>query len=343
MRRFAPWLYVVAAASLPLWMHNQYDLYVLTSAGIFIVAAISLNLLLGYTGQLSLGHVAFFGIGAYVSALLSLGFQLYYGTDTPWTVGPQPVWIAFGGGIVVAALFGWLIGRLSFRVRGAYFVIVSLSFAEVMQIVATNWVSLTQGPMALNNIPPLSVWIPGPGVVPLYNRAYFYLLVLAVVVVCYLITRRLVHSRVGRAFVALRENEQLARSVGINVTRYLVVATVVSAGMAGAAGGLYAFYIHIVDPDVFLFIYTVTMVIMVIAGGKGTLAGPIIGGVVFGILPEVLRDVSRPEVQWILYGVVMILIVFFLPQGIAPAIAGLFASRKLPVRPLRRVGEGTPP
>lgn len=341
MKRYAPWLYVVAAASLPIWMHNQYDLYVLTSAGIFTVAAISLNLLLGYTGQLSLGHVAFFGIGAYVSALLSLGFDFDYGADVPWTVGPQPVWVAFAGGIVVAALFGWVIGRLSFRVRGAYFVIVSISFAEVMRMVATNWVSLTQGPMALNNIPPLPIWIPGQGVVPLYNRDYFYLLVLAIVVVCYLITQRLVHSRVGRAFVALRENEQLAQSVGINVTRYLVVATVMSAGMAGAAGGLYAFYIHIVDPDVFLFTYTVTMVIMVIAGGKGTLAGPIVGGLVFGVLPEVLRDVGRPEVQWIVYGAVMVLIVFFLPQGIAPAVTKLFAGRKLPVGPLPGVGEET--
>ena len=108
---------------------------------------------------------------------------------------------------------------------------------------------------------------------------------LAVIVVCFLIVQRLVGSRIGRALVALRENEALARSIGINVTRYLVIATVISAGMAGAAGGLYAFYIRIVDPDVFLFIYTVTMVIMVIAGGKGTLDGPIVGGLLFGILP----------------------------------------------------------
>ena len=324
--RFAPWLWVVLAISLPFWMRSQFALYVLTSSGIFIIAAISLNLLLGYTGQLSLGHVAFFGIGAYVSALFALGFQLDYGVGAPLTVDPQPVWIAFVLGIAFAAFFGWLIGRLSFRVRGAYFVIVSISFAVVMRMVALNWVSLTQGPMALNNIPPLSIWIPGRGVMPMYNRLYFYFLVLAAVVVCYLITWRLVHSRVGRALIALRENELLALSAGIDVTRYLVLATMVSAGMAGAAGGLYAFYIHIIDPDVFLFIYTVTMVIMVIAGGKGTLAGPIVGGLVFGVLPELLRDVARPEAQWILYGAVMILIVFFLPQGIVPAVSRLFAS-----------------
>lgn len=328
MVRLLPWLFVAFMAVLPLWMHDQYVLYVLTSTGIFIIAAMSLNLLLGYTGQLSLGHVAFFGIGAYTSALLSLGFDLDLGGAEPFVLDPQPVWIAFLGGILMAAVFGWLIGRLAFRVRGAYFVIVTISFAQVMRMVALNWVDLTEGPMALNNIPPLTVWWPGEGLVPLYSKVYYYLLVLAVGVLSYFIIHRLVHSRVGRALIALRENESLARSVGINVTRYLVIATVVSAGMAGAAGGLYTHYIRIVDPDVFMFIYTVTMVIMVITGGKGTLAGPVVGGLLFGFLPEVLRDVARPEVQWIIYGAVMIVIIFFLPQGIVPAVGKLFAGKK---------------
>jgi branched-chain amino acid transport system permease protein len=134
--------------------------------------------------------------------------------------------------------------------------------------------------------------------------------------------RRLVLSRTGRAMIALRENEPLATSVGIDVTRYLVLAAVVSAAMAGAAGGLYAHYVRIVDPDVFLFIYTVTMVIMVISGGKGTLAGPIVGGLIFGILPVLLRTIAEPEAQWIIYGGFMILIVYFLPDGIVPAVRG---------------------
>jgi branched-chain amino acid transport system permease protein len=121
--------------------------------------------------------------------------------------------------------------------------------------------------------------------------------------------------------IALRENEPLAASVGIDVTRYLVLATLVSAGIAGAAGTLYAHYVRIVDPDVFSFIYTVTMVIMVISGGKGTLLGPIVGGLIFGLLPEVLRAFSiQPELQWVIYGVLMILIVYFLPAGIVPAV-----------------------
>ncbi len=322
-----PWLLVAFFASVPLWIGNQYFLYILTSSGIFIIAAISLNLLLGFTGQLSLGHVAFFGIGAYVAALSALGFDLEFGFAT-FVFPRQPVWIGFFAAILVAAGFGWLIGRLSFKVRGAYFVIVSISFAQVMRMIALNWVDLTEGPMALNNIPPLSLWLPGEGVVGFFKKEYNYYLVLALVILSYFVVERIVHSRVGRAMIALRENEPLARSVGVDVTRYLVVATVVSAGMAGAAGALYTHYIRIVDPDVFLFIYTVTMVIMVVTGGKGTLAGPLVGGLIFGALPEVLREFASPEAQWILYGIVMIAIVFFLPQGVVPAVGAWWAARR---------------
>jgi branched-chain amino acid transport system permease protein len=306
---------LLVLATLPFWLDNPYFLHVLIVAGIFIVAAMSLNLLLGYAGQLSLGHVAFFGIGAYASALVSLGFKLTVPFEV--NVEAKPVWLAMLMGMVAAGLCGWFIGRIAFKVRGAYFVIVSISFAEVVRQVAVNWLELTQGPMALNNIPPLE----------LFGHAFWkkpenYWLVLAVAVVCYILIRRLVYSRAGRAMVALAENEPLATSVGIDVTRYLVLATVVSAAIAGAAGALYAHYVRIVDPDVFLFIYTVTMVIMVVTGGKGTLAGPIVGGLIFGLLPEGLRAAAiPPETQWIVYGVLMVLVVYFLPQGIVPALA----------------------
>jgi branched-chain amino acid transport system permease protein len=301
-------------ATLPFWLDNPYLLHVVIVAGIFIVAAMSLNLLLGFAGQLSLGHVAFFGVGAYASALVSLGFKLTVPFEM--AVEARPVWLAMLMGMVVAGLCGWFIGRIAFKVRGAYFVIVSISFAEVMRLVAVNWLELTQGPMALTNIPPLAL-----GNLVFFKKPENYWLVLGVAVVSYILIRRLVHSRAGRAMVALAENEPLATSVGIDVTRYLVLATVVSAAMAGAAGALYAHYVRIVDPDVFLFIYTVTMVIMVLTGGKGTLAGPVVGGLIFGLLPEGLRALAiAPETQWIVYGVLMVLVVYFLPQGIVPAL-----------------------
>ena len=328
MSRYLAWLFVAVLASVPLWLTDFYLLHILITTGIFIIAAMSLNLLLGYTGQLSLGHVAFFGIGAYTSALVSLGFEVHVLPDVTVGMAPMPAWFGVLCAIATAAFTGYAIGKLTFRLRGAYFVIVSIGFAEVVRLVAVNWVELTQGPMALNNIPALTI---GPAAfeISFLRKPAFYLLVLAVGVICYIVIARLVNSRAGRAMIGLRENEVLARSLGIDVTRYLVVATVVSAAMAGMAGALYAHYIRIVDPDIFLFIYTVTMVIMVITGGKGTLAGPVVGGMVFGAVPEVLRAMEiRPEAQWIIYGVLMVLVVYFLPRGIVPAVQGYFSGRK---------------
>jgi branched-chain amino acid transport system permease protein len=314
---------VLFSASIPLWLDNSYVLHILVVTGIFIIAAMSLNLLLGYAGQLSLGHVAFFGIGAYASALASLGFAVHLSPEIIFKVEAKPVWLAMLAGIVAAGACGWFIGRLAFKVRGAYFVIVSISFAEVVRLVALNWVELTQGPMALNNIPPLTL-----NSFVFWKKPENYWLVLTVAIVCYVLIRRLVRSRAGRAMVALRENEALATSVGIDVTRYLVLTTVVSAAMAGAAGALYAHYVRIVDPDIFLFVYTVTMVIMVVTGGKGTLAGPVVGGLIFGLLPESLRALAiPPEAQWIVYGVLMVLVVYFLPQGIVPAVQARFSKQ----------------
>jgi len=317
-------LFLAILVSVPWWVTSLYVLHVFIITGIFLIAAMSLNLLLGYTGQLSLGHVAFFGIGAYVSSLTSLGFSAHLLPGFLVTMGPKPVWIGMILGVVAAGLCGWLIGKLSFKVRGAYFVIVTISFAEVVRLVAVNWVELTQGPMALNNIPPLTL-----GSVTFWRKPANYWMVLAVGVVCYVLIRRLVNSRAGRAMIALRENEPLAVSVGVDVTHYLVLATVVSAAMAGAAGALYAHYVRIVDPDIFLFIYTVTMVIMVVTGGKGTLAGPVVGGLIFGLVPESLRALQiMPELQWIIYGVLMILVVYFLPEGIVPAVRNWWVGRR---------------
>jgi branched-chain amino acid transport system permease protein len=325
MKRVLPAFWLVVFFTVPLWLQDQYILHVLITTGIFIIAAMSLNLLLGYTGQLSLGHVAFFGIGAYASALTTLGFDVELGgfrvVHEPW-----PAIIGFFVGIVIAGMSGYLIGRLSFKVRGAYFVIVTISFAEVTRLVALNWVELTQGPLALTNIPPFTLGFPGLGTYTLWSKTAYYYLVGVVGLVTYLVISRLVGSYIGRAMIALKENESLASSVGIDVTRYLVLAAVVSAAIAGAAGSLYAHYLKIIDPDIFLFIYTVTMVIMVITGGKGTLAGPIVGGIIFGFVPVIVRPFAAPAVQWILYGGLMILIVFVLPQGIVPAVERWLAN-----------------
>jgi len=298
--RAALWLSLLAV---PYGLPSPYHLHVLIMAGIFAILAQSLNLLLGYTGLLSLGHAAFFGIGAYASALLALRI------GWPFAAG-------FVAAVVLAAGSGYLIGRLAIRLRGAYFVLVTLSFAGVVSLVAVNWMSLTNGPLGLAGVPPAELL----GFAFVTKRAAYYL-VLGVAAGAYLLCARLVRSRIGRALLALRENEALAASVGVDGTRYLALATVLSAGLAGAAGSLYAHYTRFVSPEVFLFSYTVTMVVMVVAGGKGTLAGPVVGAVIFTVLPEALRELASWQWQMLLYGVLLILTLFFLPRGIVPALA----------------------
>jgi branched-chain amino acid transport system permease protein len=195
-------------------------------------------------------------------------------------------------------------------------VLVTISFAGVISLVSVNWMELTNGPLGLPGVP-----APALGPWSLRAKGAYYYLVLAALALSWLVCRRLVDSRIGRAFLALRENEALAESVGIDATRYLVLAAVVSAGMAGLAGSLYAHYTRFVSPEVFLFTYTVTMVIMVVAGGKGTLAGPVVGALLFTALPEALREATSWQWQMLAYGVILVLLVFFLPRGIVPALA----------------------
>lgn len=320
-------------ASVPLWLKDPYLLNALITTGIFIIGAMSMNLLLGFTGQLSLGHIAFFGIGAYVSALTSLGFDVELIGGFRVVHEPWPPIAGFALAIVISGLCGYLVGRLSFSVRGAYFVIVTISFAEVVRLVALNWVELTQGPLALTNIPSIAIGLPGLGYVTLKTKLQNYYLVLTVAAVSYFLISRLVHSHYGRAMRGLMENETLAVSVGIDVTQALTLTAVISAAIAGAAGSLYAHYIRIIDPEVFAFISTVTMVIMVVSGGKGSLAGPVIGGVIFGLLPVFLRPIMAPEAQWITYGLVLIAILFVLPRGIVPSLAPKLGFGRQPPRP----------
>jgi branched-chain amino acid transport system permease protein len=310
MSRLALLLGLAVAATAPAWVWNPYHLHTLIMAGIFAVLPLSLNLLLGYTGQLSLGHAAFFGIGAYATGLLTVKLE--------WSA-----WIGLLAAIVLPAVAGYVIGRLALKLRGAYFVLLTISFAGCVSLVSVNWMDLTNGPLGLPGVPPLEIALPGLPALSLRTKSAFYYVVLAAVALSYLVCLALIRSRVGRALVALRENETLAASVGIDGTHYLVLAAVVSAAMAGFGGGLYAHYTRFVSPEVFLFTYTVTMVIMVVAGGKGTLAGPIVGAVLFTVLPEALRAATSWQWQMLLYGILLVGVLFFMPEGIVPALRGL--------------------
>jgi branched-chain amino acid transport system permease protein len=269
--------------------------------GIYTLGAISVNLLLGYSGQLSLGHAAFFGVGAYVSALSYLRLSF-------------PMWVGMFTAAIFAGLLGFVVAKLALKLRGAYFVILTIGVAEIMKLVGLNWVSLTKGPMGLTGIGAPAFDVYALGTIDFGEKGPYYYLVLFFVILCAYLQYRIVQSSLGRAIISIRENEDLAESVGINCYRYLVVIVVISASIAGFAGSLYAHYVSFIDPGVFAFFFSVNLVMMVIGGGKGTLIGPIVGALLFTLIPEWLRVFGDSRMA--LYALIVIFIVIFMPRGI---------------------------
>src|SRR2546422_910155 len=267
-----------------------------------------MNLLLA-AGQLNLGHTAFFGIGAYTSGLLAL----HYGLSPLFTL---PVAAAFTG------VVGYLLGRLTLKLRGAYFVLVTVGFAEVIRLVATNWMDLTQGPMGLAGVPPFNLGTERLTLVS--KRDYYYLMAVMAGGTLY-VTARLLGSRIGRALRAIQSNESLAESSGISAYAHTMLALVVSCVLAGAAGGFYAHYITFLSPELFGFQNTVTMAVMVVAGGQGMGLGPAPGSLVFTFLPGMLR--MAVFYRMLLYGVIPLLVVMFMPRGLVFYLPALLGGR----------------
>ena len=298
--KIGPLLLIIVALLVPFLLRDEYFIHLLINAGLFYILVAGLNLLVGYLGKLSLGHTAFLGIGAYTTALLSVKLQ-------------APFLATLAGSIVISLILSILFGIIVLRLRGPYFVIVSMCFAEVLAIVATNWVSLTNGPMGLPGVEPPSFF----GYY-LESKVAFYYLMVAIVVISTYIIYRLIHSVIGRAGISLRENENLAESVGVSAFKYGMIIFVAASVLAGVAGCFYAHYVSYVNPEVFGFIYMITMLVMLVTGGKGTIAGPFFGCILFTVLPEALRvakDYRDP-----IFGIILIVVAIFLPQGIA----GLF-------------------
>ncbi len=289
---------VVAAAALalPLLLPGPYHRHVLVLAGLFTLMALGFDLVLGYLGELSLGHAAFFGIGAYTTALLTRNFGV-----------PFPLDLLLAG--LFTGIAGLLIGAPSLRLRGPYFAIVTFGFAEILHLVALNWTSLTRGPMGLPDIPHAQL-----GPFRITTELGYYYLVLALIGLAMLVTRRLLESTVGHAFLAIRENEELASAAGIPTFRFKLLAFVIGMIFAGAAGSVYARYVHFVDPTALSFYYTVTVVSMVIVGGQGSIAGTTLGALVFTLVPEYLRVAERARL--VIFGALLMLAIIFMPDGL---------------------------
>jgi branched-chain amino acid transport system permease protein len=289
---------VLGVLALPLVVHSPYVLHIAIMTGIYIVLVQSLNLVLGYCGLLSLASPAFFGIGAYVGTLLALRL----GWDSVATLCLSAV---------AGMLTGLVIGYPSLRVSRHSFVIVTLSATLLLQLVALNWEDMTRGSLGLSNIPAPRLFGMAIG-----TRLEWYYLSAAAAAIAMFFTWLLVTSRFGRAMVATRDNDQLALACGIDVFRTRLVAFCLSGGLAAFAGALYAHFISYIDPGVFGFSVSETLLIMVILGGSGTLWGPVAGAVVFTAVPEILR--LAPEIRSLLYGFILLAMVLWRPHRLFP-------------------------
>jgi len=277
---------------------NAYYLDVLIGIGINVILAVSLNLVNGYTGQFSLGHAGFMSVGAYLAASVTLfaGPRLL-GPDAGFLMQQGLFFAALVAGGLAAAIAGLLVGVPSLRLKGDYLALVTLGFGEIIRVIFQNVESLG-GALGLNGI-------------PAHTSASWVLFWVAVTIFTVV---GLVHSTYGRGFIATHDDEIASEAIGLNTTRYKIVAFVVGAFFAGVAGGLYGHFKLTITPTGFDFTRSIEIVVMVILGGMGNTAGVILAAVLLTLLPEVLRPVA--EYRMILYSLLLIILMISRPQGL---------------------------
>jgi len=289
--------------SLPLFFGN-YFIHALIIALIFMLPAHGLNLLVGYTGLLSLAQAAFFGIGSYVAALL----DIHYAT---------PFYVNLAAAGLVTALIALPLSIPALRLRETSFVMCTLGFVFISQAIAKNWIDLTRGDMGIAGITK-PYFALGSWSFSISSVQAFYYMMLAIVTLATLVTYLIVRSPAGRNMVAIRENETLASSLGIDAWGYKLIVFTISAAFAGLGGALYAHYLSVVSPLTFQTYYSILILVIVLVGGAGTITGAILGSLVFVGLTEALR--MAPELRMILYGASLLVLVFFAPKGFTPLI-----------------------
>ena len=286
---------VVAALSVPLWFRGDFILFMATQAGVMMLVAIGLNLLTGYAGQVSLGHGALVAVGSYTTALLMI--------DAHWSF-----WLAALAGMAVSTLAGLVMALPALRLSTWYFALVTLTFAQVVTDLLVEWRSLTRGFSGLVGIPPptMGAYMLGPVEV--------YLTVAACVVLAFVGVRNLSRSRYGRGMVAARDNPLAATASGVSLLRIKLFAFAVSAALAGLAGAFYAVQKTVITPEDFTADFSIFFLLIIVVGGLGRLWGPVVGTLVFFLLPEMLG----PLQSWrlLIYGVVLLVLMVFAPHGI---------------------------
>ena len=301
----------------PILDSNRYHINMGIMVGIFSIVAIGFNLLLGNTGQISLGQAAFYGIGAYGSAILTVkaGFSF---------------WTALPCAAIFCGLIGYILGFTSVRFKGSYLAMATLSFGVIFSIIILEWTPVTGGAGGYPEMIPR----PSIGAFKIDSELKYYYLVWVFLAGVFIFTKNLIKSRIGRALYAIQGNETVAGIIGINPTRYKLKVFTLSAIYAGIAGSLYAHYATYISEESFTFLFSVTLLCMVVIGGLGSVWGSVVGTAVLYLLSEIIRYMAKfsvlpqavrnilAEYSYLLlaYGLFVAIFIIFLPRGIV----GLF-------------------
>src|SRR3990172_9517668 len=294
-RPWAELLGLVGLVGVPFFLNN-YFIDVLTLTGIYVVLALGLNIVVGLAGLLDLGYIAFYAIGAYTYALLFIHFGVSY-------------WVGMPLGGLAAAGFGMILGLVTLRLRGDYLAIVTLGFIQIVHLVLNNWDSLTHGPNGI-----LNIGRPAIGNFQFQEPIHFYYLILSIAVLTAVVISRLNNSRIGSAWIAMREDEIAAAAMGIDTTRMKCLAFSLGAFWAGIAGVFFAGKFAFVSPESFTFFESVFVLAMVVLGGMGSIQGAIVGATILIVLPEVLRGFA--SYRMLIFGAALVAMMVFRPQGL---------------------------
>lgn len=324
MKAALAWLPLFAV---PLVVHNEVALTILIFTYILGILAVSFNLIFGYTGQLSMFHAAAFGIAAYVTQLS----MSYLGVS---------FWIGMVIAVLAVLAISLVVGAICFRfkLREFYFAIVTLAFSEMVRLVILNWNSVTNGSLGINLTAKPTLWLPNGTVVPVEGTRVWYYLSLVVLIITVVVCTRVVRSWMGRCFSAIRLNDELADTLGINVLLYKLISFLIGNAGAAVAGALYAFYLGYIEPGYLSIDQSLAIVAMVLLGGRESMAGPIIGAFILTALPHVIN--LGAEMRVMVYGLILILTILVMPKGIVGSFGkrgGLLPGLARPVAKPRNV------
>jgi branched-chain amino acid transport system permease protein len=292
--------FLVLALALPMAVRSDYLIHVANFALFNMIAAVSLDVVAGFLGEISFGHAGFLAIGAYTTTILSMQVL-----PEAW----PSFWIALLVGGLLAALAGVLVGIPALRISGQYFFMVTMGFGEIVRFVLLNWQGVTHGALGITGIPPPSI-----RAFTFTERWHFYYLFLAVLVLTLIPITFLRKSYIGRAWIAIREDPVAAEAMGIRLTTYKVLAFVISAFFAGIGGGLLAAYLNYLSPSNFLATQSIMILVMVLLGGPGLIYGALLGALIMTGLGEVLRPLA--EARMLFIGALMMLLMILKPRGL---------------------------